>query len=443
MASILTRARTAVARATLRTLLRWESRSGVDLMERGWSPLGAAFGLGPRRNVRKWLETFGRNPRLFQAVNRMSTDVGAVRSRVVFEDPPDDPSAGLPKRQDVPLAHPLRKLWERPHPHFTRGQFTWLGQTWLDIAGEAAFLIDGDITRPDALWPIPPHWLTRVPTQGEPWYEATFLHQSGGQFARVVQRIPPEWVIFLHRPDPLDPFGRGLGPAFTIDDQVTLDEWMAKFNASFFSNGCHPGVILGIEELNEKNIKLIREQFEGKQQGFMNAFRTAILDKVTSIHQVTPTHKDLQFTDGAKYNRDVIWQTYGLPPEVMGAVENSNRATAEAADYIHQSKNILPRTTYLEEAFNQFLVPLYGDPRLRLVFENPVREADEFRLNRVEKMMVAGTMTVNEARREFNLPPLPPAVGDVLYVPANNVIAVDANTGIPRALPGVVDTKAV
>lgn len=435
--SLLARMKSGVATTVLRAMLAMERRSGTDLTELGWSPLGAALGVSPRRSVRKWLEAFGKNPRLYQAVNRLATDVSTVPWHLYRQEKATPDTVGQPKRTEV-HEHPLKTLWDQPHPHFTGSQFRWLLQVWLDTVGEAPLLIDGsNPNRPAALWPVPPHWLTKVPSASEPWYEITFLARTkGGGYERRLESIPPEWVIFVHRPDPANPFGRGLGPCFALDDQVTLDEWMAKFNTSFFTNGAHPGVILGIEDLTDKNIKLIREQFESKHQGFMNAFRTAVLSKITAIHQVTPNHRDLEFVSGAKYNRDVIWQTFGLPPEIMGEVSNSNRATAQAADYIHQSKNILPRVTLLQEAFATWLVPLYGEPDLVLLPENPVKEADEFRLLKAEKMARSGVLTVNEYRREFGKPPLPPEIGDVLYVPVNNVQIIDARTGLARNLAG-------
>ena len=51
-----------------------------------------------------------------------------------------------------------------------------------------------------------------------------------------------------------------------------------------------------------------------------------------------------------KFLRDTIYQTYGIPPEVLGIIENSNRATADAAMYIYGILVLTPRLNKMRES---------------------------------------------------------------------------------------------
>ena len=51
----------------------------------------------------------------------------------------------------------------------------------------------------------------------------------------------------------------------------------------------------------------------------------------------------MTFTELRSFERDAIIQTFNVPPELVGVIENSNRATIEAALTIMAIQVIVPR----------------------------------------------------------------------------------------------------
>lgn len=391
----------------------------------GFSSFGSWGSRVARKTVQQWFRKFGESAYLHGPVHRVAQDVSLVKWHLYRRTAGPVGPAG-PPREEV-YDHPLLELWDNPvpqtssHPGFTGSQWRYLVQLYLELAGEAFLVVVEEQGNPSALLPIPPHWVTGIPTKEEPFY--TIVVPGTG-----AQPVPSGQVIWLKRLDPANPYGRGLGVAGTVDDEVSQLEWMNKFNDNLFRNGAHPGAIVGVEGLDPKNADRIREQWAEKQEGFANAWRTAFIGGKVTMHQTGRSHMDLDFNEGVRLKRDTVAQAWCVPPEILGIVENSNRATAQAADFIHQSKNTLPRLVYLDEVFNRFLVPRYRERALILCYENPVRETEEFRLEKADRGLAGGAITVNEWRKEMGWDPWPEPMGSAFYRPLN-VEAVNSLTG--------------
>lgn len=391
----------------------------------GFSSFGAIGQRFSRKTIQQWFKKFGESAYLHGPVHRVAQDVSLVNWHLYRRLSGAVGPAG-PPREEV-YEHPLLDLWENPvprtdtHPGFTGSQWRYLIQLYLELAGEAFIVVTEKAGVPMSLLPVPPHWVTGTPTSEHPYYNVVVA--SGGS-----EPVPAANMIWLKRLDPANPYGRGLGVAGTVDDEVSQLEWMNKFNDALFRNGAHPGAIIGVEGMTDSNEKRIREQWATKQEGFQNAWRTAFVTGKVTMHQTGRSHTDLDFNAGVRLKRDTVAQAWCVPPEILGIVENSNRATAQAADYIHQSKNTLPRLVYMDEVFNRFLVPRYRDRSLVLCYDNPVRETEEFRLEKADRGLAGGAITINEWRREMGYDPWPSPQGDAFYRPLN-VEAVNSKTG--------------
>lgn len=416
--------------ARLGSFFRQKTPNFANLYDLGF---GKAGGLSFRRsNPTEMLRKYGESSILRSPVDRICNDVAMVKWHLYREDigaAVTGPSG--PPRTEV-HQHDLLTLWNQPCPMMTGFQFRKLIQTWLECgSGEAPLLIERrpGTLKPDALWPLQASQVTKLPTVDQPWFEFSL---NG-----VPTWAPAGEVIWLNSLDPLFPYGRGLPISASVDDQIQQSEWANKFNNQFFRQGGHPGMVISTEgPLSESKEKALEAKWQADYGGFWNSFKAAFLSggKV-QVHQLGANHKDLDFISGKKQLRDETRQAFNVPGELVGVSENSNRATAQAADYIHQRGNTAPRITYLEEAWNLWLVPLYGDPTLRLRAENSVRETEEFRLDKADRGLQGGALTVDEWRREQGYDPLPGGHGNVRYVPLNTV-AVSAETGQPVQITG-------
>lgn len=383
----------------------------ADPFEVGWRNGGGSFGTFVRRNVELWLRNYGEHSRLQSVVRRVARDVAAVKWQVYQEQDGEMGPEGRSRRRAL-RKHPLKTLWDKPHPWFSGTKFRYLLQVHLELAGEAFILVKrtpGTLV-PKELWPIPPHWVTRIPGPGRPYWE---INLNG-----KVEQVPIGEIIWLQDPDPLNPYGRGLSVASAIDDEVAQNEWANKWNNQFFRNAARPDFVIGVPGVEPKDYDRLRAQWEEKHQGFWNAFRPAFLSADAKVHLLTRGQKDMDFVSMLRYLRDAIFQNWQVPPEIMGVVENSNRATAEAAMFLYALNVLVPRLQFIAEEMAYWLVPLYGEEDLALDYESPVQETKEFRLNQTSEGLKNGALKRNEWRVANGWDP-DPDHGDVYLVPRN------------------------
>ena len=81
----------------------------------------------------------------------------------------------------------------------------------------------------------------------------------------------------------------------------------------------------------------------------------------------------------------------------MGITENSNRATADAAQYIYAQNVLMPRLERREEAINTQILPFYGEG-LVWRFDDIVPHSQEFDKGVALDGWNAGLLTKDEAR---------------------------------------------
>jgi HK97 family phage portal protein len=395
-------------------------RSGVEY-EPGALPFGgagwsAAGGSSGHRNAAAWVDTFETHCWLQAVVSRIATDE-AKTEWIVLED---DPKTGSPREvRDHALCDFLANPW-RTNVGGTMSELVWMMSAARSLDGNAYLRVlrDGK-GAPLEVWPIPHQSVDSVPCRRKPWFEVS------DHLNQVADRLPPADVIWLRRPAMSNLFGKGKGIAPALDDEISQDIWAAKYNNAWFRNGARPDIIVEVSGASKLEQRRMEEEWAAKYKGYWNAFKTAFINSQTKVHQLTASHKDMEFATGRKLLRDIIFQTFGIPPEIMGVVENSNRATADAALYIYSLQVVFPRVKDLCENLNRLLVPLFiggAGKRSRPVylgFENPVRETEEFKLEKGLEAWKSGLIQRDQALEVLGFDPVGGLRGEEYLVPVN------------------------
>lgn len=399
----------------LKNLVTRSQQNDADI----WDAPGGGDGRFFGGSVKEWLEKFGSNSTLQMVARRAAQDVALLKAHL-YKQLPGKAGPNGPPREEL-FDHRLMKLWNQPNPMLVNIQFLYLTQLYLDVGGgEAHWVLERKpgTLEPDAIWPVPKHWVTHRPTAAKPYWEINLNGKS------MPTPLPAGEVIWLHDPDPVEPYHKGLGVAKSLDDDIQQDEWMNKFNNQFFRAGGHPGMVLGLEGVERENAKQIKADYEKKYSGFWNAFKTAWIGTgksggKVSVHQLSPSHKEMDFVKGKDQKRNTALQAWNMQRFEVGINEDVNRASAQASADGKARNVTLPRSTYLQQAVQCYLVPLYGEPDLIFEMENPVKETEEFRLAKSTEGWITGAITRNEWRRDNGYDPLPPEKGDVLLEPMN------------------------
>ncbi len=285
-----------------------------------------------------------------------------------------------------------------------------LTQKWLDLVGEAFWVKQRNATgMPVGFVPIPPTWVTSVPIGGDDFFE---IHPPSGQ----IQKIPQDDVIWFYHPDPYDPYSRGSGMGYTLGDELETDEYAAKFMKQFFYNSARPDFLISSNELKREDTMRLERRWLEKLRGWRQSFLPFFLNREVKVHNIGTDYSHLQMLDLRKNQRDAVIQVYGVPPEVLGIVEASNRATSEVAEYLYARWVLTPRLEFLRQILQHFLVPDYDD-RLILDYDSPVAQDKEHILK--VATIAPWSLMIDEWREMQGRLPLPDGAGQVFMKPLN------------------------
>jgi hypothetical protein len=246
-------------------------------------------------------------------------------------------------------SHPVLDAIDYGNPWLDGFSVMQLTQLYLDLTGDA-ILIKGydDQGRFNSLWPVPITWVHKRPTSGDQTYKI----RVGGQMLD----LPSEDVIHIKEPRPADPYGMGSSSAASMSTELDTDEYAAQFIASFYRNHGIPAVLVSNDGASAESTRDQKQTWADQHSGPKKAWGVRFTNKKVSVHRLAAEFKGKASIDLRRYLRDELRHQYGVPPEVMGIIENSNRATIEAAVTIMALFVLVPRAERVRIALQRQLV---------------------------------------------------------------------------------------
>jgi HK97 family phage portal protein len=374
-----------------------------------WRSTGSPV-LTPARGSSEMLDEYGRNTQLQSPVDRIAMDLAGVQWRVLRVDPtsPEDETRAV----DVTRTSDLGRLIRHPSSDFSWPQLMQILATHMELLGEAFLILDAPSAAPSEMLPVPPTWVVRRPSLEDQTFAVTMY----GRSLQQTMTLPASQVLWFRRSHPRDPWV-GLGKAFAVDDELQQYSEANKFNRSIFLNGSFPGAMVSIKGLGPQEQKRFQSDFESRFGGYRNHGKPLVVGADVSVMDLSKSQRDMDFVALLKFIRDTSGQNWNIPPELLGIVENSNRASIDSAMYIHAVNNLEPRLRMWRAELQRQLVSRFGDSTLDLVYVSPVRETAEFVLAQTNEGLTRGALTVNEWRKRNGFPALED--GDVRLVPSN------------------------
>jgi hypothetical protein len=319
--------------------------------------------------------------------------------------------------------HPLLELLYGSNPLLTGLTIRKLTQIYIELNGECGWIKERNAAgAPVGVWPIPAHWVRSTPTVDQPFYEVSWAGWQG--------QIPDTEILWFSDPDPYDPYARGIGTAQSLADELETDEAAAKHVKSWFLNRARPDLLIYGPGIQKDEVERLEQGWLRKNQGFWRAYKPYFLNREVKVHELSQSFENMQLTELRKHERDIIMQVFGVPPEILGVLQDSNRATVETADYLFSRWVLVPRLEFMRETLQARLVPEY-DEGLIIDYVSPVAEDRDFYLQ-VAKSAPWSRM-VDEWREIQGLAPLPDGKGQVFVM----------GTGTQQNPPAVGETPAV
>ena len=400
----------------------------------------------PERGATEMLQNYSKMPWLRAVVDKVGSSIATMTWRVFVKTKTDAEG----KRRPVPYRqlgfmrheqrkaemlklraagdlveiedHPLIDSLYAVGPSFTGYTTRELTQKWLDLVGECFWLKERNAAgMPINFIPIPPHWIANTPTADEDVFK---LNPPSGKQSDILA----EDVIWFYHPNPEDPYARGSGMGMTLGDELETDEYAAKFMKTFFYNSARPDVLISSSELKKEDTTRLEKRWVDKLRGIRRSFLPFFMNRNIEVHPLGTDYSHLQMLDLRKNQRDAVIQVYGVPPETLGIVEASNRATSEVAEYLYARWVLLPRLEFLRQTLQHRLVPEYDD-RLILDFDSPVAQDKEHILK--VATIAPWSLYLDEWREMEGKLPLPDGKGQVFMKPLNYEAVVLDDLGEP------------
>ncbi|NED75271.1 phage portal protein [Streptomyces sp. SID9944] len=317
------------------------------------------------------MRAMGSSSTLYAIVDRITTTYAGIEWKLYRSAP-----SGRDEDRVEVTRHAALDLWNAPNKFMTGPQFREATQQHEELVGEQWWVIarNPNSTLPLELWPVRPDRMEPVPDADDFLVGYMYTGPSG-------ERVPlgVDEVIFLRRPNPLDPY-RGMGVVQTILMDIDATRASAEWNANFFRNSAEPGGVVQVDRrLSDDEFREFSDRWREQHRGVSNAHRVAVLENGLQWVDRKYSMRDMQFTELRSVNREIIREAFGFPKPMLGATDDVNRANAEAAGYVFARWLIQPRLERIREILNTRLLPMYGrlGEGLEFDFANPVPEDAE------------------------------------------------------------------
>lgn len=308
--------------------------------------------------------------------------------------------------------HPLLDLLDQFNAFTTTSQAMYVTEAQIELAGDTFYLLDGKNVKKGEniknIFILQPDKVTVVPGDASNGYEIKaykYKYQNDKQETKEIT-YKPEQVIQIKTPHPGNPIrGKSVVEAAAID--IDTDNLASEMIKMFFKNGAIPSVTLTTDQrLTTADVQRITLDLKKTYGGVKNFFKTMILGNGLKPVSVQQSAKEMQFLEIEIAMRDKIMAMFKNTKSSLGITDDVNRANAEASILAWKQSVIKPKMQRIVDTLNEFLVPRFGE-NLILTFEDPVPEDEQKEIDNAKSLYEAGIMTLNEAREEADLDPVP------------------------------------
>lgn len=272
-------------------------------------------------------------------------------------------------------------------------------QIYLELVGEAFWVVLKVGNKPKEFWLLRPDWVSVVADLQK--VIGGYIYHPGGGAEKVV--IPTENMIHFKYFHPMNPY-RGKGSIQAAALPLDIHTFAQEYNRNFFFNSAIPSLVFTSDKpLSEAVVKKFINQWQASFGGRAKSNKVAFLGNGMKMDTISIGGKDMDFTEQQRMMRDDVLAIFKVPKTVLGLTDDVNRANAESTTRAFMERVVTPRMKKLVGTLNEFFLPMYGENALFFDFTDPAPEDTEMKLKRYENALKYGWMTPNEVRAEENM----------------------------------------
>jgi HK97 family phage portal protein len=358
------------------------------------------------------------------------------------------PMAGLPlrlwtgddeKKKEV-TSGPLRDLLTKVNPFWTSLRLWWQTELSLCLWGESFMVVERGGSRiPQELWWVKPPFMRPVPHPDN--YISGFLYDgpSGEQLA-----FAPDEVIWLRYPNPIDQFV-GLSPLAAARLAADVGSAAMQSNKNLFKDGWQIGGFVGPKAAGNRPVTFspeqadeLQEKLEQRHAGADKAHRWGVLRFDANVQQMGITPKDAEYLGSLNMTLKQVCNAYGVPSVLLNDLEHATLANVNVYQRQLWDMALMPELRFLESELEEQLLPMFGmspgrQTARKVSFDtskvSALQEAESAVWDRERQQVEVGSLTINEWRKKYGMPPV--AWGDVWWCPVNKAPVDSAEINVP------------
>lgn len=324
--------------------------------------------------------------------------------------------------EPVSLTHPLVKLLRNPNGPDVSWTFWYKIALYMRMTGAAYIWCPPERggKLPSQLWVIPSHWVRELPGEreliGEYEICPTMMqpHESVGQFGAGWfpgmggrERRPADQIIKIAYPSPYTIID-GYAPIQAIGTWIDGSDNIDRSRVQVFHNAIFPGCAIEMDKdakiPSQDEIDRFRAQFTERYAGVVNTRRPTILFPGCKLVPMNMTAVEMDYVNSAEQMRANILSAHGVPQSIVGLVEQTTYANAEASQYNFFGTTIKPDLMLFGQTLTEKLAKRFGED-LVVYWQDPTPNDPDFRLRKFDAMVRGKAATPNEWREAEGLSP--------------------------------------
>lgn len=268
------------------------------------------------------------------------------------------------------------------------------------LTGEVPLVAGRKYGVPHELTPVPSTWLHETPSATKAAYTFRYMQWQ--------KEIPKRDVFMFRTPTTTNPLiERGSSGVRALAQELELASMSRDHIFRFFLGGGIPTHLIsgeGLDSRDESGQQVLGAWNQSQAQA--RPFNPVLYPRELNVTKLGSSFADLQVDKLRESQRDVILQTLGIPPEIMGVLGKSNRSTIDLAQLIFIIFTLIPLLEHWRDFVQYRVLPVYPlSEGIWFDYRLPVREEEEQVLKRFR--VGSQVMRVNDALELYGKKPDP------------------------------------
>lgn len=206
---------------------------------------------------------------------------------------------------------------------------------------------------------------------------------------------------------------KGLSPIGYARETIGLGLAAQSFGAAFFDNGALPSAVIQVPEgkqFSNEAAARFRDTWHASHSGTANAQKVGVLTGGATLNKVSIQPNDAQFLETRQFQVPDVARIFGVPPHLIADASNSTSWGSGLAEQnlAFGQFALRPWTERIEDAHGRLLTT-HGMPDVfvKLNLDALLRASLKDRYESYVAGIASQFLTINEARRLEDLPPVP------------------------------------